>query len=497
MSQKYIKRISKSQYLKGLQCPLALWYYRHRPDLKPEIPPAKQALFDAGHEVGVLAQQYFQGGVEITEPYYQIDQAIKSTHQAVAGSTAAIFEATACSDDGAYSRIDILKRVGPFDTWDLVEVKMSTGVKDYHMDDMALQRYAFRGAGYQIRKSILMHLNNQYVRFGDLDVEKFFTLENCTPAVSNRLSEVQANVAALIQMLNRVDEPVIAPGEQCYDPFECDYTGHCIGPGPEFPVQNIFRPGRRLNTLLADNILDVRDIPVGFDATERERIAMEACRSNQVYTNRATIADWLEQLEYPLYFLDYETINPPVPLFDNSRPFQQIPFQFSMHIQRTKGGALEHAAFLHTDTSDPRPDLIRCLIDSCGTAGSLVVYNQAFENRINNELGAAFPEFKDALNNISDRMQDLLIPFRSRFIYHPQMNGSASLKSVLPAFVSGLSYDDLAIRDGETASLMYLNCIKDAVSDQEKTRIFQDLKTYCALDTLAEVKLLEVLYGSI
>jgi hypothetical protein len=376
-------------------------------------------------------------------------------------------------------------------------VKMSTAVKDYHMDDMALQRYAFRGAGYQIRKSILMHLNNQYVRFGDLKIAELFTLENCTEVVRNRMSAVQANVAALIQMLNRVDEPVIAPGEQCYDPFECDYIAHCIGPGPEFPVQNIFRPGWRLDTLLADNILDVRDIPVGFDATERQLIAMQACRGNQVYTNRSRIAEWLEELQYPLYFLDYETINPPVPLFDNSRPFQQIPFQFSLHIQRSKGGALEHVAFLHTDTSDPRPDLIRRLIDSCGTEGSVVVYNQAFENRINNELGAAFPEFKDALDNISDRMQDLLIPFRSRFIYHPQMNGSASLKSVLPAFVSGLSYDDLIIRDGETASLMYLNCIKDAVSDQEKARIFQGLKSYCALDTLAEVKLLEVLYGSL
>ncbi len=160
MNKKPIKRISKSQYLKGLQCPLALWYYRHRRDLRPAISEVQQALFDAGHEVGALAQQYFDRGVEITEPYYEINQAIKATQKAIAGGQSAVFEATACSDDGAYSRIDILQRVGPFDTWDLVEVKMATQVKDYHIDDMALQRYAFRGAGYQIRRSILMHLNN-------------------------------------------------------------------------------------------------------------------------------------------------------------------------------------------------------------------------------------------------------------------------------------------------------------------------------------------------
>jgi len=475
---------------------LALWYYRRRPDLKPTISEIQQALFDAGHEVGVLAQQYFDRGVEITEPYYQINQAIKSTQKAITGGESAVFEATACSDDGAYSRIDILKRVGPFDVWDLVEVKMSTQVKDYHIDDMALQRYAFYGAGYDIRRSILMHLNNRYVRMGDLNLKDLFVLENCTGAVGNRMAEVKGNVAELIYMLNQADAPAIAPGDQCYHPFECDYTGHCIAQGPEFPVQNIFGSGRRLDALLADKIVDVRDIPSAFDATARQRIAIEACRNNQIFTNRALIDDWLAGLEYPLYFLDYETINPAIPLFDNSKPFQQIPFQFSLHIQATRGGAVDHVGFLHTGKDDPRPGFISCLIDNCGTSGSVIVYNQAFENRINNELGAAFPEFKEALDNISTRMKDLLVPFRSRFIYHPQMNGSASLKSVLPAFVADIGYDDLAIGDGETASLMYLQCIKNTISEQRKEKIFNDLKVYCKMDTLAEVKLLDVLYDS-
>ena len=262
-------------------------------------------------------------------------------------------------------------------------------------------------------------------------------------------------------------------------------------------MQNIFPSGPRLDALLAANILDVRDIPAGFDATERQRIAIDACHTNQVYTNPSMIRNWLDQLEYPLYFLDYETISPAVPLFDRSRPFQQIPFQFSLHIQRKPSGPLEHVSFLHTGRDDPRPGFIRHLITGCETNGSVIVYNQAFENRINNELGDSFPECRPDLNSISNRMRDLLIPFRSRYLYHPQMNGSASLKSVLPAFVPDLNYDDLAIGDGETASLMYLKCIKDAVSEKEKESIYGDLKVYCAQDTLAEVKLLEVLYRSL
>ena len=170
--------ISKSQYLKGIQCPKALWLYRNRRDLAPAISEARQFIFDTGHEVGVLARKYFGEGVEITDPYYKIKQAIQSTIRAVRDGRELIFEATACSDTGAYSRIDILKKVSGANTWDLIEVKSSTGVKDYHIDDMALQRHAFSGAGYRIRKSILMHLNNGYVRDGALDLKGLFTLED-------------------------------------------------------------------------------------------------------------------------------------------------------------------------------------------------------------------------------------------------------------------------------------------------------------------------------
>jgi len=492
--KKRIKGISKSQYLKGVQCPKALWFYRHRSDLAPEVSESKQAIFDAGHEIGELAQKYFKNGIEITEEYYEIAKAIKSTEKAVTNGKKVIYEATASSPDGAYSRIDILKKVRGSARWDMIEVKMSTEVKDYYLDDMSLQRHAFEGAGYNIRKSILMHVNNQYVRSGELELKKLFHLDDCTKIVKSRMTEVGGNVAELIAVLNKAKEPDIEIGGHCTDPFDCDYIDHCWQHIPKYSVYNIFK-GTKLKSLLSDGIVEVKDVPEEFDCTARQAIDVQALKNNAIYIDKAAIKGFLGRLQYPLYFLDYETINPAIPMYDNSRPYQKIPFQFSLHIQKKKGGECRHSEFLHTGAGDPRPDLIKALISKCGKKGSVVVYNQGFESGVNKSLGEDFPEYKDRLDSITGRMVDLIIPFRSRYLYHPKMKGSYSLKSVLPAFVEDLSYDALEISDGGTASNQYLRCAKGIATDEEMNLIFTNLKKYCYLDTLAEVRLLKILYG--
>ena len=190
-----------------------MWFYRHRPDLKPEVSEAQQHIFDTGHEIGGLAQGYFPSGVEITEEYYEIDKAIKSTETAVGKGERFIFEATACSPDGAFSRIDILKKVNGSDAWDLIEVKASTEVKDYHIHDITFQRYAFANAGYKIRNSILMHVNNQYVRSGELNVNELFNLEDCTGFVMDVLPGIKGELRNLIQIVNKNQEPSVDIGD--------------------------------------------------------------------------------------------------------------------------------------------------------------------------------------------------------------------------------------------------------------------------------------------
>ena len=485
--------ISKSQYLKGTQCPKELWLYRNRKDLAPEISKGRQFIFDTGHEVGVLAQKYFGEGIEITEPYYKIDQAIRSTNKAVRQGKDLIFGATAGSESGAYSRIDIFKKVDGSDAWDLIEVKSSTGVKDYHMDDMALQRYAFSGAGYRIRKSILMHMNNRYVRSGKLDLQSLFNLEDCTDVVEDKLAEVGSIVGDLIKVINSRIEPEIEIGGRCTKPFECDYIPYCWDHVPDYSVYDVFS-GSKLEALLGKNILNISAVPEDFDLTDRQSIEIRAYKENRIHKDITTIKAFLESLEYPLYYLDYETISPAVPLFDNSSPYETIPFQFSLHVQSKKGGDLKHIEFLNTGTDDPRPGFLEALVDACQKQGSVVVYNKPFESGVNNKLALNFPAYAARLEKINDRMVDLLVPFSSRHLYHPAMEGSASLKSVLPAFVPDLTYEGLAINNGETASIFYNRSIRGLVPEEKKDQIFEDLREYCKLDTLAEVKLVEVLY---
>ena len=490
---KRITRISKSQYLKGLQCHKALWLYRHRPDLATPISETKQWLFDSGHEVGIVAQGYFDSGHLIDEPYYEIDKAINSTVTAVADGCDVIFEATACSDDGAYSKIDVFQKVSGANTWDLIEVKQSTDIQDYHLDDIALQRYAFTGAGYDVRKSILMHLNRKYVRIGELDPKQLFILGDCTELAEARMMSVSVKLAELFRVVNQVEEPKVQIGRHCKSPFECDYMDYCWRHVPEYSVFNVIK-GAKLDGLLAMNIIDVSDIPDSFHLTDRQRKDINAHLTQTSYVDKGSVRNFLGTLEYPLYYLDYETIFPALPMFDNSSPYQQIPFQFSLHIQKTPGGSLEHIEFLHTEATDPRPDFVKALIDSCGTSGSVVVYNKGFESSRNQELGVALPQFRSALEDINARMVDLLVPFRSRYLYHPKMLGSASIKRVLPAFVPELNYDEMEISDGDMASRKYQMCLRGMVTEAKKDKIYADLRRYCEMDTYAEVKLIEKLY---
>lgn len=492
-SHKDIKMIiSKSQYLKGMQCPKALWLYRHRPDLKPEISESQQFLFDTGHEIGRIAQKYFANGIEIKTDHFRFDMAAKATQKAIEQGHNVILEGSACSDDGAYCRIDILNRVEGTDSWDLIEVKGSTGVKDYHIDDITFQRLAFLGSGYNIRKSILMHINNQYLRQGDLNINALFNLEDHTDTVKEGLSDASGYFKKLKEMIQDSNEPVIDIGGHCNNPFSCDYVEYCWKDIPEYSVYNVVS-GSKLNELLDNDIVEVSDIPDDFNLTHKQLIDVKSHKTNELHVDEESIEAFLSNIEYPVYFLDYETIMPAIPIYDNTRPYQQIPFQYSLHIQESKNGESSHTGFLHTKMGDPRPHLINFLIKDIGPKGSVVVYNKAFESRINNELARDFPEYQEKLDNISNRFVDLLVPFRSRYICHPDMKSSASMKSVLPAFFPEMSYDNLDISDGETASLRYLTYAKGDLPEGEEINLFQNLREYCEQDTFAEVRLLSVL----
>jgi hypothetical protein len=485
--------LSKSQYVKGAQCPLSLWYSRNRKDLTPPVDAAQQALFDAGHEIGEWAKRCFENGVEVQVPHFEIAKGAELTKGFIADGHDVIFEATAIhAGDGTYSRIDILRKVTGTDAWDLIEVKGSTSVKDYHLDDMAFQYRAFAGAGYKINQCLMMVIDNTYIRRGDVDPHKLFRLEDITSVVLGKQAEVERTVAALNTTLQSGTEPCIKIGARCFKPFECGYTPHCWKDVPDYSIYNVY--DKKKAEEIVENIgsYDVASLPVDLRPTGTKRLDVASHISGEIYVEPFHIRQFLNGLEYPLYYLDYETIGSAIPPFEGARPFQAIPFQFSLHIQDRPDADLKHFDFLHREQSDPRPAFIEALIRLCGDAGSVIAYNQAFEQGVNKALMEAYPAFAPQIQAINARMVDLLIPFKKRWLYHPSQNGSASIKKVLPAFTD-LTYDSMSIGNGQDASAQYEFFMQHGLPDDKRDALFRNLTAYCHLDTLAMKVLVDVL----
>ncbi len=481
-------KISKSQFIKGHQCPKALWYSLYRKDLKPPVSVAQQKLFDQGHEVGELAKKLFPKGHEIKADYWESEKAVQLTLEAIKEGKGILFEATAQSPDGLYARIDILKKEGKL--WDLIEVKSSTAVKNYHLWDLAAQRYAFEQAGYKIRKTLLLLINNEYIKKGEIEPSKLLKYEDITSETSDLQKAVKDLLPDLLKVIQKKKEPKIDIGDHCKSPFECEFKHHCWAHVPEYSVYNLCK-GEQREELLSKGILDAKDIPEGI-ITGKKALDLKCAKSGKMHIDKSEIKNFLKQLEYPIYFLDYETIAPAVPLFDGTSPYKAVPFQFSCHIQKKKGD-LGHIEFLHDGIGDSRIPFIDALIKAVGKSGSIVAYNAPYEKMINDSLKAAFPAYTKEINSINIRFVDLLIPFRSRAIYHPDMNGSASLKSVLPVFEPGLSYEDLELQEGQTVSIVFESISKGWIKGDEKERMMEALREYCQVDTLGMVKLVEVL----
>lgn len=483
---KNVPMLSKSRFLAGLQCHLRLWYQCYERDLASEVSAAQQAVFDAGNEVGRLATQLYPNGVLIDEPYYQHKQAIQSTLKAMQDpKVMTIYEAAFLYDD-VRIRADILERTES-GNWNLVEVKSSTSAKDIHLPDVAVQYYVLEGCGLSVSRAGILHLNNLYVYNGhNINLASLFAFADLTDQVISVQTEMPSNLAELKAMLANSDAPDIEPSRHCKNPYECEFWDHCTKDKPEFWILNISGIGqKKIDELTQMGIQDISNIPSNFPLSEiQDRI--RASVTNQQEYIAQDLESQLNEIEYPMHFLDFETIGPAIPQYAGTRPYQTIPFQWSDHILN-EDGKLEHREYLCNEDKDPREEFTQTLLDALGTAGSIVIYT-SYETGVLNSIIEHFPQYADKLQAIIDRFVDLYAIIRNNY-YHPKFYGSFSLKYVLPALLPEMSYDKLSIQDGMQASLEYLRMIHPDTPEDEKTTIRDDLLTYCGQDTLAMVKI--------
>lgn len=479
--------LSKSQFIRGRQCHKSLWLYNHRPELREKPRGTQQALFDSGTDVGVLAQKLFSDGLAIPFEGLRYGDQVQMTHQAMADGVSTIYEA-AFIHDGVFVKVDLLHR-GP-KGWEVYEVKSSTGCKGVYLDDIAVQVRTVQGAGVQVARAALVHINNTYRRQGPIDVHQLFSIVDVTENVLSRQESISLEIARQHHVISG-EEPATDIGPHCSDPYDCDFRPHCWAHVPSPSVFDLRDRGRpNAFALYQDGIVRFEDIPqskLGW----RQRLQVNGTLHQQDHIDPAALRNFLDGLWYPLCFLDFETTYmTPVPLFDGTRPYEQVPFQFSLHIQEEPEGEVQHVEFLANGLDDPQEDFILALVDALPENGCILTYNQRFEIGILEGLATRLPEWRRHVDAIIPNVRDLMSPFRSKHLYCWQMDGSYSIKKVLPALAPDLSYKNLEINNGEMAASAFLH-LRALADPEEVATMSRQLKDYCRLDTWAMVVILE------
>jgi hypothetical protein len=479
--------ISKSAFLNGLQCPKLLWHTVNTKDLLPEPDAAQQAIFDQGHDVGALAKEMFPGGIEVCGT--DRDEIIQGTTEALK-LRKPLFE-PAFQASGGFCRVDVLNPTQD-DSWELVEVKSAASVKEIHLQDVAFQAWVLAQAGVPVRRTKLMHINSDYVRSGSVEPQKLFNLTSTTTQTSKLGRMVEAKVSKMLSIINQPSPPEVAIGPHCDNPYTCPLHDVCWKFLPQQSVMNLYRGKKKGFKLLAEGISNLRDIPDSGTLTANQAIQKRCAETGKPHVNQIAIAAFLRRLRYPVHFLDFETFNTAIPLFDGVRPYQQVPFQFSLHIVNAPGAEPEQRTFLADGHEDPRPEFMRRLRECISGPGSIVVFNAAFEKTRLRECAEFLPGYAAWVRRIERRFIDLLKPFRSFHYYHPDQRGSASIKSVLPA-LTGKGYEHLEIQEGTTASLEFLRVSFSDVPEAERQRVRRQLEEYCCQDTQGMIWIVDTL----
>jgi hypothetical protein len=481
--------LSKSDFLKYRVCPSYFWLWKHEPDLVPveSTEEVRDNKFEQGNQVEAIARLLFPDGV-LVEGYNTKAQA--DTERLVASGAEVLFQATVITDNSLLAMADVIKRDG--DGWILYEVKSSGEVKkDIHIPDMAFQKVAFERAGYSIKETRIIRLNKEFVRHGEvIDPNTYFVTETVDDAVAAIRTEVESQIALALENLAQAQEPTACPCRLSSRGKHCPTFAYFNSDVPAYSVYDISRmQGKKLAELVDDEIFVTTDIPNEFSLTPNQAIQVSVDKNGQPLIKVEKIHEELAQLEYPLYFIDYESVNPAIPLFENTRPHQQAVFQYSLHILDSPDSQIRHTEFLCRDgKTESLHALVSQMRQDILDVGSVIVWSKSFECSRNKELGQLFPEYNDFFLGMNDRVYDLKDVFSKNYYVDPGFKGSNSIKDVLPVLVPHLSYKELAIGKGDLASVRWYE-IATHEDSTNADQVFADLLEYCKLDTLAMVEI--------
>jgi len=483
--------LSKSSFIRGVQCEKHLYLYKYHYNEMDQLSEMQKAIFKRGTDVGKLAQQLFANGIDASpKSQFEYDKAVIETEKLIEGKQKVIYEASFNHSD-VLAVADIL--VNEKSGLKIYEVKSSTSVSETYIRDAALQYWVISNSGYKIKDFSITYINNQYIRKGKLDLDELFITKSVLSLILPLQKWIEENVERFKKVLNKKTIPKIDIGEHCYDPYTCGFYEYCRKHIPENSVFDL--SGVHLNKkydLYRDGIIKLEDIPDDAKISQTAKLQIDVYKSKKDVIDKKAIKEFLSDLNYPIYFMDFETFQPAVPMFDNSKPYMQIPFQYSLHYKKSKKSKSDHFEFLAEAGNDPRLKFIENLLRDTKSEGDILTYNKSFEVLRLKEIADAFPKFKKEIEERINRVKDLMLPFQKKYYYTYKMQGSYSIKYVLPALIPELSYKNLEINEGGLASIAFESLFYETdlmrIADTRER-----LLEYCKLDTYAMVKLLEKL----
>lgn len=491
--------LSKTTYILWRECPKNAWYKIHKPEIynATELSDFEKAIIETGNDVELIARQLFPNGILIEG---RDEKAQKLTKDYMTQGQEILFQPIFVKD-GFLAALDVLKFNADRNTYTIYEVKATNSIDEQtHYHDLAFQFCLLKKFGYKVESANLIHLNPDYVRSDDIDVDKLFLIEDITEKVEGMLDSVSIEMGKALEYISKEKEP---EGSCC-----CLYKGrsrHCntfkhANPQvPEYSVHDLHRIGNskgKLQELIDSDILHIKDVPDDFELSEAQRNQVDAHILDKILLDKIQVASELEKLSFPLYFLDYETCPCAIPRFKGFSPYQQIPFQYSLHILEAPDAELKHKEFLYEKADDPSRALATSLQNDIGDKGSVIVWNKRFECGINEQIAKRLPEFELFMSSVNSRVYDLEDVFRKQFYVHKDFKGRTSIKKVLPVLVPELSHKNLNIQEGGTASQKW-DEITASTDKAEQEKIIHDLKEYCKLDTYAMFAIWKHLYDLI
>lgn len=503
--------LSKSSFIKGLQCHKALYLYKNYYYLRDAVPPERKAVFNRGHEVGFLARRLFPGGIDASPVRIsEFSGSVLKTRELISNGTNVIYEPAFLWNEVLIALDIICPAPSPQNNqpavqrWNAFEVKSSARISTAYILDAALQYYVIRNAGVEISDFFILNLNTNYVRRGALEYEKLFSRTSVMEEIVRIQPFIEENISRQKNILSKKNIPEIPIGTQCFEPYSCDFMGYCWRNAPKNPTPGI--PGKppRYKHELLNPLKDSPGESENAPLNELHKIHLESKKADRPVAHFPEIKKFLGSLRYPLFFMDFEVMMPAIPLFDGTRPFQNIPFQYSICKAPAPGDGVkvnackeepinpEYSSFLAESGCDPRKDFIENFLKDSEGSGSLIVYDSVLEKSVLNSLKKEFPQYGEKIDQRIERITDLMILFKNKFLYSHKMGGNFSLKHVSNAFLPGINFEKLKISNGRMAMIAY-------ESLQKETDILKIIETrealleYSKTDTEAMLEVIKLI----